>query len=204
MFSTRFALPVAALLLFAAVPTVIHSYFDTAVTDGRTARAIPERLNGVTGVATKRRASWGEDRIKSADWIERRYPGPREVKLFVGRSHDPKRLYHHPELAVDYGEGYVGETTIRLPQRADVPVHVLRNDQGRVALYALHYADGYIDNPILFQLKSSVQSLFSRRQAMTLFFVAEDLPEGAPVESSSAAALLLAAMEAFEKQTPTE
>jgi hypothetical protein len=155
------------------------------------------------GTATTKRANWGEDRLSSSDWIERRYAGPPAVKLFVARSFDPKRLYHHPELAVDYGPSYRAATTIRLPQRSDIPVHVLRgrgNDSRRIALYTLHYDTAYVDDPIRFQLRTSFRSLFSRRLAMTLFFAAQDLPADGTIESSSAASLLLAAMDAFEKQ----
>ena len=203
MFSTRFALPVLVLLALAAVPTVIHSYMGSAVPDGRSASAIPMRLDGETGTATKRRASWGEERLASNDWTERRYAGPPEVKLAIARSFDAKKLYHHPELAVDYGPTYAPATVTRLSQRPDVPVYVLRGTQtnaNRLALYALHYEDGYVEDPILFQLKTSFRSLFSRRQAMTLFFAAQDLRSGEEIENSEAARLLLAAMDAFEKQ----
>ena len=201
MFSTRFAVPVAALLALAAVPTVIHSYMPATVSDGRSVRAIPLLLAGETGTETKRRANWGEDRFGSTDWIDRRYGGVTGVKFFAGRSLDPKRLYHHPELALDYDETYEGAATIRLPKRRDVPVHVLRGGAGngnRVALYILHYDDEYIDDPILFQLRTSFRLLFTRRQPMTLFFAAQDLQASETVETSRAAALLLAAVDAFE------
>jgi hypothetical protein len=203
MFSTRFALPVLVLLALAAVPTVIHSYMDSAVPDGRSASVIPMRLDGETGTATKRRASWGEERLGSNDWTERRYAGPPEVKLAIARSFDAKKLYHHPELAVDYGPTYAPATVTRLPQRPDVPVYVLRGTQtnaNRLALYTLHHEDGYVEDPILFQLKTSFRSLFSRRQAMTLFFAAQDLRSSEEIGNSEAARLLLAAMDAFEKQ----
>ena len=205
MLSTRFAKPVLVLLALAAVPTVIHSYLDSAVPDGRTVRAIPTRLAGQVGVDAKRRASWGEDKLRSHDWIERRFAGPPEVKLVIARSFDAKKLYHHPELGVDYGPTYMAATLTRLPEREDVPVHVLRGMQSnsnRLALYTLHYDDGYVEDPILFQLRASFSALFSRRQAMTLFFAAQDLPPSGTIESSSAATMLLAAMEAFEKQAP--
>lgn len=205
MLSTRFAVPVIVLLALAAIPTVIHSYFDSSRRDGRSARAIPARLAGELGVDAKRRADWGDDRFASDDWVDRRYGRSPEVKLVVARSFDAKKLYHHPELAVDYGEGYEPATTVRLQQRNDVPIHVLRggsSNGSRMALYALHYDDGYVENPILFQLRTSFRSLFSRRMAMTLFFAAQDLPANVTVESSAAASVLLAAIEAFEKQTP--
>ena len=203
MLSTRFAPAVLVLLGLAAVPTVIHSYMDSAEPDGRTTSAIPARLAGETGTPTKRRASWGEDRLASYDWFERRYGGAPEVKLAVARSFDAKKLYHHPELAIDYGPSYERVTTIRLPQRPDVPVHLLRGGQGntrRLALYTLHYEDTYVEDPIRFQLRASFKALFSTRKPMTVFFAAQDLPQGGQVETSKAAKLLLAAMEAFEKQ----
>jgi hypothetical protein len=203
MLSTRFAPAVLVLLAVAAVPTVIHSYMDSAVPDGRTTSAIPERLAGEVGTATKRRASWGEDRLGSSDWFERTYGTRPEVKLAVARSYDAKKLYHHPELALDYGPSYLRAETIRLPQRPDVPVHMIRGGPGssrRLALYALHYVDGYVEDPIWFQLRASFTSLFSTRKPMTIFFSAQDLPPGETVGSSTAATLLFAAMEAFETQ----
>lgn len=100
MLSTRFAVPVVALLALAAIPTVIHSYMPSSPSDGRTAAAVPMKLGTDLGVQTKRRANWGEDRFSSTDWIERQYGGPSGVTLFIGRSMDPKKLYHHPELAL--------------------------------------------------------------------------------------------------------
>jgi hypothetical protein len=203
MLTTRFAPAVLVLLALAAVPTVIHSYLDSAAPDGRTTSAIPARLADENGTPTKRRASWGEDRLASSDWFERSYARSPEVKLAVARSFDAKKVYHHPELAIDYGPSYERATTIRLPQRPDVPVYVLRGGQSnsrRLALYTLHYDDGYVEDPIRFQLRASFTALFSNRKPMTIFFAAQDLPPGGDVETSKAARLLLAAMEAFEKQ----
>jgi hypothetical protein len=203
MVSSRFAPAVLVLLALAAVPTVIHSYMGSAVPDGRTAMAIPVRLAGEAGTATKRRASWGDDRLASTDWFERRYTATPEVKLTVARSYDAKKLYHHPELAIDYGPSYERAETMTLPQRPGVPVHVLRGAQGssrRLALYTLHYEDGYVEDPIRFQLRASFKALFSNRKPMTIFFAAQDLPRDETIESSKAARMLLAAMEAFERQ----
>ena len=205
MISTRFLAPISLLLAVAAIPTVIHSYRDSNVHDGRTARAIPLTLAGEAGVPTKRRPGWAEDRFSATDWTERRYGTP-EVKLFVGRSFDPKRLYHHPELAVDYGPSYRDGGIVRLSARPDVPFHTLissGDNRGRVAIYALHADHGYIEDPIRFQLRSAFQMLFSGRTPMTLFFAAQDLPPERPVETSRAATLLLAAIAAFEAQRPS-
>ncbi len=201
--SVRYAPAVLALLVLAAMPSVMHSYLDSTVSDGRSARGLPARLGGEIGKPTPRRESWGK-RLASADWFERQYAGPPPVTLFVGRSFDAKRLYHHPELAVDYGHSYAGETIVRLPQRPDVPVHLLRGagvDARRVAVYALRHDDRYVADPIRFQLLASLRLLVHRRQAMTLFFASQDLAPRGDVESSRAAALLLAAIGAFEQQS---
>jgi hypothetical protein len=203
MTSTRYAPAVLVLLALAAVPTVIHSYMDSRAIDGRRASASPERLDGTLGAPAKRAASWGDRRFGSHDWFERQYGASPAVKLAVVRSYDAKKLYHHPELAIDYGPSYAPGTVIRLPQRPDVPVHLLPGAAGssrRMAIYALHYDDSFVASPILFQLKASVSALFSRRKPMTIFFAAQDLPEGVNVETSKAANLLLAAVDAFEKQ----
>ncbi len=201
---TRYAIAVAALLAVAAVPTVIHSYMDTTASDGRSASAIPMRLAEQAGTATTRRAGWGKDRFSSSDWIERRYTEAPEVNLFVGRSLDSKRLYHHPELALAYGQDYGPSTVTRLPQAPGIPVHVLRGadaNSRRIALYTLRYGDEYVQNPVRFQLRTSIELLFSRRKPMTLFFVTQDLTSAAePVESSRAATLLLSAMQGFAQQ----
>jgi hypothetical protein len=202
MFSTRFAIPVVVLLGLAAVPTVIHSYRDSTVSDGKSVRTIPMQLDGDLGASTTRRAGWGEERFSATDWTERKYKGGK-VRLFVGRSFDSKKLYHHPELAVDYGNDYEASTVVHLEKRPAIPVHVLRGggpDARRVALYTLHYDDGFVADPIRFQLRTSLQLLFSKRKAMTLFFVTQELGPNEAVDGSAAASILLAAMDAFEQQ----
>ena len=204
MISMRYTAAVAVLLAAALVPTVIHSYRDGNQEDGIKAGTLAVPLDGENGTATKRRANWGQDRFNSTDWLERQYPGG--VTLFVGRSFDAKKLYHHPELALAYGHSYGPAAVMRLPSRPDMPVHVLRTtgtDAGRAALYVLAYDGTYIADPIRFQLRTSIEQLFSRRKAMTLFFVSQPLPSpDAAVESSAAARLLLAAVQEFEGQRP--
>ncbi len=206
MYSTRYAPAVLALLAIAALPTVMHSYLESTEVAGRSARAVPATLAGKIGTPTTRRAGWGADRFSSSDWIERRYAGPPAVTLFVGQSFDAKRLYHHPELALDYGHRYGPQTTVWLPARPGVPVHLLRGtgtDARRLAVYALRQGDEYVADPIRFQLRASLRLLIRPRQPMTLFFAAQDLDARGEAESSEAAALLLASLDAFEQQPVT-
>ena len=205
MISTRYAAIVVVLVALAGVPTVIHSYMDTAANDGRSAAAIPMQLLGREGVATPRHAGWGEDHIGSDDWIERLYTGRPAVTLFVGRSLDAKTLYHHPELAVAYGSPFSADEIVSLPQLPGVPVHLLRpSDPGsrRMALYTLRHKDTYVRNGVTFELRNSMAMLFSRRAPMTLFFVSQDQSDASQaIGETPAAAILAAAMDAFDRQS---
>jgi hypothetical protein len=201
LISTRFVPAVCVLLALALVPTIIHSYAGGPVDDGRRSNELPEVLAGMTSTPSDRGAAWGKRRFDSDDWIERSYRAPDggTLQLTIVRTHDAKRVYHHPELAVAYGTSFVGEDVRRFPQRQEVPVYVLSPGPGVPAagLYALHYDGRFVEDPIWFQIRTAGELLFSRRKPMTLFFVLDrDLRERS-VEESSAATLLFAALDAF-------
>jgi hypothetical protein len=67
-------------------------------------------------------------------------------------------------------------------------------------VYALHYGDGFVEDPIAFQLRAAGQLLFSPRQAMTLLF-ARDLQttKGKPLAQYPSTRVLLSAIDAFLK-----
>lgn len=203
MINPRYAAPVAALLAIALIPTVIHSYRGARLDDGWRAAEIPEMLEGMASKPTARRAEWVDTNFDTADWIERTYTvGGVETTLFVARSYDPKRLYHHPELALLRGTQTTPEGVVRSSSREDVPLHVVRTERGGVpgvAVYALHYGDGYIDNPVLFQLRTSVELLVSRRRPMTLFMTHALSGRTSSVDGTPAARLLLSALREFER-----
>jgi len=202
--STRFAPVVIVLLALALIPTVIHSYVGIRVNDGLKAAAIPGALAGEVGAPTARRPVWVKSRFDSDDWIERRYTGRGDATVFVVRSLDAKRLYHHPELAIAYGDSYGAAKVVHLSQRPEVPVYLLpgvdSNQHGR-AMYVLLYDGRYVANPIAFQLRTSFNLLFTRPKPMTLFFVRERLvATDAPPDRSRGAELLLAAIDGFAVQ----
>lgn len=199
MISTRFLPVVCALVALTLVPTFIHSYSDSAIRDGRTTAAIPAVLAGYTGTASGRNATWGQRRFESDDWAERVYRAGRdEVVLTVVRSYDAKSLYHHPELAVT--ENTFPRTEVkRFAQRPEIPVHVLYAEPTGVALYVLQYDDAFVEDPIRFQLRSAGEMLFSGRRAMTLFFLADQLP-AASVERLPSLGLLFEAIDRFTAQ----
>jgi hypothetical protein len=201
--STRFASAVIVLLALTLVPTVIHSYVGLTANDGLKAVRIPSNLDGQPGSPTDRRPEWVMKNFDSSDWIERRYPGNGGRTLFVVRSFDLKRLYHHPELAIAYGDSYAPTTIAYLPQRPEVPVHMLRSQSGRplTSVYTLLYDGAYVKDPVAFQLRTSLELLFSRRKAMTLFFVRDaGLQAEDHTGESAAATLLFDAMRTFETQ----
>ena len=201
MISTRYLSIVCALVALTLVPTIIHSYIDTTVQDGRVTRAIPTVLAGYQGVPSGRNATWGQRRFDSGDWTERMYTsGTDSVKLSVIRSYDPKALYHHPELAVSLGPDWATSTVRRFPQRPEIPVHVLstRTAGGPVAMYVLHYDDRFVQDPIGFQIRTAGELLFSRRKAMTLFFATDEIvPVSADVAALPSLRLLFAAIDQF-------
>jgi hypothetical protein len=94
---------------------------------------------------------------------------------------------------------------MHVAQRPDVPLNTLRSLSGRAptSIYTLLYDGAYVEHPVTFQLRTSLELLFSRRKAMTLFFVRDaslNADESAP--ESAAARLLFDAMHAFETQNP--
>ena len=141
MIAHRYVPIVCVLLAVALVPTLIHSYSDNVLADGRRAAALSTVLAGYTSSPSDRNATWGQRRFGSDDWVERHYTrGADTVRLTVVRSYDPKSLYHHPELAITYGEQFAGEEITHLPNRPEMPIHTLvpAEQEEAVASYVLH------------------------------------------------------------------
>ena len=201
MISSRFVPAVCGLVAVALIPTYIHSYAGSTVQDGRTTASIPTSLAQYEGTPSGRNNTWAKRRFDSDDWTERIYRSSGdEVKLSVIRSFDAKRLYHHPELAVAYGPSYVRPEVRRLTRRPDIPVHVLYTDGSTrtIVLYALHYGDSFVQDPIRFQLRSAGELLFSGRKAMTLFFLTdESVPAGIDIDGLPSIGLFFDAIEQF-------
>ena len=122
------------------------------------------------------------------------------MKLSVIRSYDFKSLYHHPELAVSYGPSWVRSEVKRFSQRPEIPVYMVYTDSdgGPVAMYVLLYDDRFVPDPIMFQIRTAGELLFSGRKAMTLFFVTdESVPSAANIDTLPSAGLLFAAIDRF-------
>jgi hypothetical protein len=201
MLSSRYAPAICIALVVALIPTIIHSYAGVVVADGRTTSAIPTTLLTYSSSPTDRSENWGRSHFDSRDWFERRYTsGADDLVLTVVRSYDLKALYHHPELAVAYRFANFNRFTTETPaDRPDTPVHVLTNSGGGpVGLYVLHYDGRFVADPILFQLRTAGELLFTGRKAMTLFFVRDDsAPAGTEPLQLPAARVLLEAVDQF-------
>ena len=206
MISPRHAPVLCVVLALALIPTIIHSYAASVVKDSLTTASIEPSLAGFTSTPSDRDAGWGARRFESDDWFERRYTsGSDEVLLTVLRSYDLKRLYHHPELDVAYGTGFLRHETRRFPENPAIPVHVLHTDVGggSVAMYVLHYDEGFVEDPVWFQMRIAADLLFSRRKPMTLLFARDSaVPPGANPETLPSARLLFDAIDHFLKNVP--
>ena len=204
MTSTRYALPIAILLMLALIPTVIHGYLGMKTDDGLSVARINPVLDNFTSAPTHRQPGWGEDTFGCEDWIERIYTDEhgKSVRLFVGRSYDHKRLYHHPELALSYAKDLRGVGQIRLPTQPDIPVNLLRNDmRPTMAAFVLLYDGKFIADPISNQIQASLKQLISPRKPMTLFYLADDnAPQGIAFDKTTAASLLEKAIKDFMAQ----
>lgn len=200
MISSRYAPAVCVLVALALVPTLLHSYAHTVAKDGLTTANIPLSLNGAPSTPTEHDAAWGRRRFDAFDWTERRYRlEDGEVLLTVLRSYDLKKLYHHPELDVAYGAGYLRYHVERLDSRRDLPLHVLSDlEQQATAVYALHYEDGFVEDPIAFQVRTAGELLFSPRHAMTLLFARDFRPtQGKALAQYPSTRVLLSAIDSF-------
>jgi len=204
MISTRFALPVAAALAVALIPTVIHSYWGATLDDGLRTANIPAAIDAWESTPTARRASWVEKNFATTDFIERTYrAGGAEATLFVVRSFDAKRLYHHPELAILRGLQTTPRGIASAAARPEVPLHVLdtkRGDTKGVAVFAMLYDGSFVGNPLLFQLEASAELLVSGRRPFTLFLSSDLAGSRTALDDAPATRLLLAAIESFERQ----
>jgi hypothetical protein len=205
MISTRYALPVALVLILALIPTVIHSYLDLKTDDGLSVTNIKSVLDNFNSTPTDRKPGWGEQTFGCEEWIERTYTDEqgKPLRLFVGRSYDHKRLYHHPELALSYAKGLTSTGLVNLTgQPDDIPVNLLYNDtRPNMAAFVLLYDGKFIDNPISYQIQDSLKQLISARKPMTLFYIAdENAPKNTEFVQTSAALLLNKAIKDFMAQ----
>jgi hypothetical protein len=208
MISARYAAPTAVLLVLALVPTVIHSYRHLSVDDGLRVADIPAPLAGWPSRPTDRKAVWVKNNLDADDWLEREIiVDGAPVLLFAARSLDTKKLYHHPEHAVLRGGMLTTEVGVhRVTARPELPIHVLRTEREGirgVAAYVLVYDGEYVASPVRFQLRASAEMLVSARRPMTLLLASALRGDPDRLDEAPAVRVLLAAVSAFEAQSPS-
>ncbi len=205
MISTRYAILVIILLALALIPTTIHSYIGATINDGKSAQNIPFTLGNFTSTPAKRNSQWGMDIFGSTDWFERDYQDNRRtnIRLFVARAYDHKRLYHHPELALSYAQNLGKKELLILPGHPEIPVHVLsKEDHSMQVAYVLLYDGQFIQNPITHQISTSLNLLVNARKPMTLFYASQSGPSANTEFGQSAVIDLLSqAINSFQTQT---
>lgn len=173
MISQKYTLPVAVLLAIALIPTVIHNYIGAKTTDDYSTRSLAQNIGALNGAPTDRRAGYGQEVFDSFDWIERWYTAAdgKRVRLFIARSYDHKKLYHHPEIAVIRGTDVTSAGAANIGNPHNIPVHVIHEQDGSgVAAYTLVYDGTLVENPIKHQLVSALTQLFTPQKPMTLIF----------------------------------
>ncbi len=194
MMSTRHALPVLIIIIFALIPTIIHSYLDLKTDDNLSTNQISEVFGDYESKPTKRKPEWGKDTFACYDWIEREYTNQqgKSVRLFVGRTYDHKRIYHHPELALSYGKDLKMVGEIQFSVQPNIPVKLLASElKPVIAAYALLYNNEFVGNAITHQLMNSIMQLITPRKPMTLFYVEEENAYGNTLFNETDAALIL-------------
>jgi len=202
MISSRYAMLVIILLIIALIPTVIHSYIGATAIDGKSVQSIPSIFNNFTSTPSKRNAQWGKDIFDSEDWFERDYFDTQrtKIRLFVARSYDHKRLYHHPELALSYGQNLTKKSIVNITEHPEIFVHLLSNDNSsNLIAYVLLHDKQFIENPVIHQLSDSTRLLINARKPMTLFYASIQSSNG-QFKHSAIEQLLLLAIESFSSQ----
>lgn len=204
MISQRYGKVVALLLMLGMGPAIVHSYLGITAEDGYRAKLISSNLANLHFTDTERYDIWAKETFDADDWIERRSvtQNGSEIRLFIARSFDYKRLYHHPELAILYGKDLENSGIQTVNTLADVPVRFLRNRNGTgIAAYCLLFDGEFIENPIFFQFFTSFTSLMSARKPITLFFVYDNqLSSPEDFGESLAGGVLKAAIDDFLSQ----
>lgn len=205
MISSRYALSISMILALALIPTVFHSYLAVLVDDGKTAVKIPHVFGEFSSEPYNRhKARWVKQVFDSQDWVDRIYKNPSDtkVRLFVARSYDLKRLYHHPELGLSRGADLKSAGVIMLHGKPEIPVHLLQNRNGPgLVAYVLLYDGMFIRDPLTHQLLEAFRQLISAKKAMTIFYVSDSIStNGTDFKNTSAAFILGEAIRTFRAQ----
>ena len=198
--SPRFAWPVAALLLLALVPTVMNVYLHPAPLEpGALDALLPTEIDGIGSSARgSREAPWIKENYGADDFVTRRFD---DIGFFAARSYDAKKLFHFPELGLDYGRGVTKRRIEELETAAGtVPMRVLefrRSGGMNLSAYVLLYGRRTVRDPVVFLAATIPERFVGRREPMTLIYVQSgaDPDDPAPAEARLRSVLAAACTE---------
>ena len=181
MISARYAWPTAIVLLVAVVPTAIHVYPEPEpLPPGVIERTLPESLGGFNYPAKgERRAGWVRETFGTDDFATRSYSSPSgtvtDLRIFVARGHDAKKLFHFPEIALSRGRASIDVRLIEIETDAGMlPARLIEFQAGEDvhrAAYALLYGERPMLHPIPFLLALVPELFVGRREPTTLIYV---------------------------------
>jgi len=187
--STRYVPHIVALIILAAIPTLLHSLGRFDVDDCAAPEALlaPPGPDGASLLSARDRQHfdtfWG-----AGNWTAGALPGadraPR-LSYVIARSYDPKAVYHWPEARVISDVRPVARGLEELDtQGVRIPVHRAYYEPEAtasgsfLAAYLLVYNSRPVSNPYLAQILSGPQQVVMGRHPMWLFIVygkADDL-----------------------------
>ncbi len=177
--SDRYSSHVVALLLLSLCPVVIHSYAglsaDDCQIDQLLAQAGP-RLDG------SGRDAWMIQHFNADKWQEGSLAlgsGPATLKTAIIVSHDPKKLYHHPENRLIRGSVDRRGTEWIRGDGEQIPIHLVYYDGSSPALFAAYllvYDSRPVANPYVAPFAAFGTQLVRGRLPMTMFFISASGP----------------------------
>lgn len=183
--SDRYSPHVVVLLLLSLCPVVIHSYgglsADDCQIDRLLAQAGPPMENSGRHV-------WMMQNFSADKWQEGSVAlGSRSasLKTAIIVSHDPKKVYHHPENRLIRGSVERRVTEWMQGNGEQIPIHLVYYDASSPALFAAYllvYDSQPVANPYLAPFAAFGAQLVRGRLPMTLFFVSAT---GPPTEADA-------------------
>jgi hypothetical protein len=183
--SDRYSSHVVALLLLTLCPVVIHSYGGLSADDCQI-----DRLLAQAGplMESSGRHAWMMQHFSADKWQEGSVAlGSRSasLKTAIIVSHDPKKVYHHPENRLIRGSVERRGTEWIQGNGEQIPIHLVYYDVSSPALFAAYllvYDSQPVANPYLASFAAFGAQLVRGRLPMTMFFVSA---AGPPTEADA-------------------
>lgn len=186
--STRYVPHIAALIVLAAIPTLLHSLGRFDVDDCANSQGLlaPPDVDHAAMLSAGERhridTYWGAGNW-SAGTLGGEGPGA-SLRYVIVRSFDPKTVYHWPEGRVlDHRHSSRGLEEVEGPGGVQLPVHRAfyepRGADTTVVAYLLVYDSQAVANPYLAQILAGPKQVLLGRRPMWLFLVYGEVEKSA-------------------------